>query len=100
MSERTSGEWGNIVMQTSRAYYFALFNLVVCGFCGLHAPVAQAQHHTLFSFRAPDGARPSALVRANDGRLYGTAREGGAYGKGVVFVLSADGRPQVLYSFT
>jgi uncharacterized repeat protein (TIGR03803 family) len=87
-------------MQTSRAGFFALFNLVVCVCCGLHAVVAQAQHHTLFSFRAPDGARPSALVRGNDGLLYGTAREGGAHGKGTVFMLSADGRPQVLYSFT
>jgi len=87
-------------MQTSRSWLFAVFNLVVCGVCGLHATVGQAQHHTLFSFRAPEGARPSALVRASDGRLYGTTREGGAYGKGTVFVLSPAGRPQVLYSFT
>jgi uncharacterized repeat protein (TIGR03803 family) len=50
----------------------------------------QVLHHFL---GAPvDGARPYAeLVRAADGFLYGTCREGGPTGDGIIFRLNSDG---------
>ena len=42
----------------------------------------------------------SALVVANDGSLYGTAREGGPSGFGTIFRLTTGGTFSVLYSFT
>ena len=65
-----------------------------------HAQPAKAQRETLFSFYAPAGIFPDALARASDGRLYGAARDGGRYGKGVVFVVSGDGTAEPFYTLT
>src|SRR6185436_17272813 len=50
---------------------------------------------TLYSFGAPSstaGARPlGALLRANDGNLYGATSEGGALAGGTVFRLTEAG---------
>ena len=47
-----------------------------------------------------DGALPSAgLVLDEKGNFYGTTYSGGAYGGGVVFELTPDGKETVLYSF-
>jgi uncharacterized repeat protein (TIGR03803 family) len=63
----------------------------------LYAATASAQQ-SLFSFRAPLGAAPSALVRASDGHWYGATRDGGELGHGTLFVLER-GMPRVLYTF-
>ena len=43
---------------------------------------------TLVSFNGPNGSRPfSGIVVGTDGAIYGTTREGGAFGKGIVFRL-------------
>ena len=47
---------------------------------------------TLHSFAGSDGANPyAALVKGDDGNLYGTTPYGGAYGSGTVFKISPDG---------
>ena len=55
----------------------------------------------LHSFGSPgDGANPhGSLIQANDGNLYGVTAYGGAFGHGVVFMLTASGTETVLYSF-
>lgn len=49
-----------------------------------------------------DGLYPqAALIQGADGALYGTTSDGGAYGFGTVFTLSANGSGySILYSFT
>jgi RHS repeat-associated protein len=56
---------------------------------------------TLYSFTGgDDGAGPvAALVSGNDGRLYGTTADGGAFGAGTVFRIAADGSVTPLCSF-
>ncbi|MBI5775501.1 MAG: hypothetical protein HZA89_17410 [Verrucomicrobia bacterium] len=47
-----------------------------------------------------DGANPGALLEAGDGKLYGTARDGGTNGLGTVFGMNKDGAEfTVLYTF-
>ena len=66
------------------------------------APSAQAQTYSvLYSFRGWHGKEPVAgLIQDKKGNLYGTTRDGGAYGYGVVFKLDNTGAETVLYSFT
>jgi uncharacterized repeat protein (TIGR03803 family) len=48
-----------------------------------------------------DGGDPAGgLVQDAAGNLYGTTRDGGAYGQGIVFKLDPTGNETVLYSFT
>jgi len=59
---------------------------------------------TLYSFcsqaNCADGYAPGAgLVQATDGNFYGTAGQGGAYGSGTVFEITATGRLTTLHSF-
>ena len=61
---------------------------------------------TLYSFCGTtqhgcrDGLSPVAgLIQASNGYFYGTTSEGGAYGHGTVFKVSAQGRLTRLYSF-
>jgi len=56
----------------------------------------------LYSFNPSngrDGYFPGALVVGKNGNLYGTTSEGGAYGAGTVFEVSAGGVETVIYSF-
>jgi uncharacterized repeat protein (TIGR03803 family) len=46
-----------------------------------------------------DGLLPVALIQGGDGNLYGTTRNGGASGNGIVFQLSLTGVEKVLHSF-
>jgi len=58
---------------------------------------------SIYSFTAGnDGANPQAsLIQGSDGRLYGTAPNGGATGNGTVFAVNPGGTGFVtLYSFT
>ncbi len=68
---------------------------------------AQAQTYTysvLHSFGplyGEDGLGPwGGLAWDAQGDLYGTTRDGGAYGAGTVFMLNTTGKETVLYSFT
>ena len=56
----------------------------------------------LYSFTGgADGANPYAgLIQDTQGNFYGTTQQGGAYNYGTVFMLSATGTQNVLYSFT
>jgi uncharacterized repeat protein (TIGR03803 family) len=57
---------------------------------------------TLHSFtNGNDGASPAGnLIQGTDGRLYGTAAGGGAYGAGTVFAMNLDGTGFItLYNF-
>jgi uncharacterized repeat protein (TIGR03803 family) len=61
---------------------------------------AQGQLTTLHSFNYTDGWRPDgALIQANDGNLYGTTVQGGAFGYGTVFRVTPAGVLATLYSF-
>jgi len=64
----------------------------------------KGKYAVLYSFCAhnncTDGYNPAAgLVFDEKGNLYGTTRSGGAYGAGVVFRLTPEGKETVLYSF-
>ena len=63
---------------------------------------ATGKETVLYSFTGGvDGGNPTAvLVRDAQGNLYGTTRNGGAYGNGTVFELDTTGKETVLYSFT
>lgn len=54
----------------------------------------------LHSFSGPDGAWPGALMRGNDGAIYGTTRFGGTADQGTVFRLTLGGQFTTLHSFT
>jgi len=56
----------------------------------------------IYSFTGyEDGDDPEAgLVQAADGDFYGTTYDGGDYGAGTVFKITADGELTTLYSFT
>jgi uncharacterized repeat protein (TIGR03803 family) len=47
-----------------------------------------------------DGEYPQARLLPVHGALYGTAKEGGAYGGGTVFVVTTDGNATTLHSFS
>jgi uncharacterized repeat protein (TIGR03803 family) len=50
---------------------------------------------------AADGANSNfALLQASDGNFYGTTPNGGAYGQGTVFKMTAAGVESVIYSFS
>jgi uncharacterized repeat protein (TIGR03803 family) len=55
----------------------------------------------LYSFTGgADGSRPSGLMQASEGNLYGTSSYGGATGNGTVFQLGTNAALTTLYSFT
>jgi uncharacterized repeat protein (TIGR03803 family) len=79
---------------------------VLLAFAVALMPVAGAQTRPvstftlLYSFTGTSGAYPLAgLVIDSNGNLYGTTSEGGAYGEGTVFKVSASGSETVLHSF-
>lgn len=62
---------------------------------------AQTPFTTLYSFQGgTNGAEPQGpLILDDSGNLYGTTRQGGAYGGGTVFELAPTGAKTVLYAF-
>jgi uncharacterized repeat protein (TIGR03803 family) len=65
-----------------------------------HVPPAAPTFVLLHSFTGADGLTPVAgLIRDAGGNLYGTTRNGGASGNGVVFKLSPTGTETVLHNF-
>jgi uncharacterized repeat protein (TIGR03803 family) len=63
----------------------------------------EGKYAVLYSFCAhnncADGYDPLGLVFDQKGNLYGMTQYGGAYGAGVVFKLTPEGKETVLYSF-
>jgi uncharacterized repeat protein (TIGR03803 family) len=54
-----------------------------------------------FTGSPSDGANPQAsLVQATDGHFYGTTAEGGTWGVGTAFTMTADGTLTTLHSFS
>ena len=74
---------------------------LLCAFCAASAIGSPAQNFgTLVSFNGTNGALPdSSLVQGIDGNLYGTTYNGGTYGYGAVFRITAGGALTTLYSF-
>jgi uncharacterized repeat protein (TIGR03803 family) len=57
-------------------------------------------YEVLHRFQGDDGSGPMAeLVQGRDGRLYGTAAQGGTSASGVAFVITTDGDFSLLHSF-
>lgn len=59
---------------------------------------------TLYDFcsepNCADGSEPlGSLIQASDGELYGTTADGGVFGEGTVFKITAAGKLTTLYSF-
>ena len=58
---------------------------------------------TLYTFcsqtNCTDGAFPSGLIQATNGKLYGTLSRGGASNSGMVFWITPAGLPDTFYSF-
>jgi uncharacterized repeat protein (TIGR03803 family) len=86
-------------MTKSRVYPL----LLVAAFTLVISLVAHAQTYTdLFNFDGTHGANPSnpgILTQGRDGNLYGTAPLGSYRKMGVVFSVTPDGTPKVLYDF-
>jgi uncharacterized repeat protein (TIGR03803 family) len=70
--------------------------------CGTVYKVQHGQVNLLYAFKdLGDGAYPAAGLVANaEGDLYGATVEGGEFGSGTLFKLTADGTKTLLYSFT
>jgi uncharacterized repeat protein (TIGR03803 family) len=63
---------------------------------------ASGKEQVLHRFRVNgrDGVGPqTAVVRDAQGNLYGTTEEGGLYGGGVVYEITADGKEKILHTF-
>jgi uncharacterized repeat protein (TIGR03803 family) len=72
--------------------------MVVCAASGI--TLAAQTFTTVHSFTGAEGANPYAgLVQGADGNLYGTTTDGGAYGSGNVFRMTAAGTVTSLYDF-
>jgi uncharacterized repeat protein (TIGR03803 family) len=81
----------------------ALALLIVLVPTSLVAQADQAQSYkVLHTFTGtPDGKFPTgALLRDDEGNLFGTTSSGGAYHGGTIFKLAPDGTETILYSFT
>jgi uncharacterized repeat protein (TIGR03803 family) len=62
------------------------------------APHLRAE--TIYSFAAPKGTAPQALLTARDGEVYGITAAGGTHGRGTVFRMGPAGTPEVLHEFS
>jgi len=80
--------------------------VLLLAFCSLLvlavARSAQARiFKVLHTFNGTNGSFPmGSLVMDSAGNLYGTTQEGGVYGYGVIYKVSATGQTTVLYNFT
>lgn len=79
----------------------AIMALTVFVFYAAAVVASAAQSFTkLHSFQGTDGANPYVgLVQGTDGNFYGTTIDGGAYGGGNVFKMTAEGKVTSLYTF-
>src|ERR1039457_2108774 len=89
---------GGKAMERTGLLWFACA-LAVIGIAPGQAPASEIVLHSFGC--PPKGANPYAgLIRESAGNLYGTAANGGAVNKGVVFKRASSGHQTVLYSFT
>src|ERR1022692_3047842 len=89
---------GGKAMERTGLLWFACA-LAVIGIAPGQAPASEIVLHSFGC--PPKGANPYAgVIRDSAGNLYGTAANGGAANKGVVFKLDTSGHQTVLYSFT
>jgi uncharacterized repeat protein (TIGR03803 family) len=102
-SEETGAFPGGLVEDALGNFYGATIN-GGAGFAGTifkfspFGPFGTLQ--TLFTFNITNGANPnSPLTIGQDGFLYGTTEEGGAFGAGTIFRLSPMGFPESFVSF-
>lgn len=72
----------------------------VCFIGAAEVPCKAQTLTTLANFNATNGASPqSPLIQGTDGKFYGAASLGGAYGGGSIFVMTPAGALTTLYSF-
>src|ERR1022692_3872096 len=89
---------GGKAMESAGLLWFACA-LAVIGIAPGQAPASEIVLHSFGC--PPQGANPYAgVIRDSAGNIYGTAANGGAANKGVVFKLDTSGHQTVLYSFT
>src|SRR2546425_249041 len=62
------------------------------------AACSQVPYDVFHDFRN-SGSAPTTLVRATDGNFYGTTQQGGQFGYGTVFKISANGAFSSLHAF-
>lgn len=95
------GTDGNLYGATAAGGAHACTGTVSCGGTVFRI-TPQGRLTTLYSFCAQtnctDGQSPSTLTQASDGMFYGTGG-GGAYGLGIVFKITPQGKLTLLYNF-
>ena len=93
--------WGSAVKRYQACLTLAAQSalLLVLTACGYH-------HHGYYDYPPPnmppggsDGSTPTGLIQGSDGSFYGTTANGGRYGQGTFFRVTAAGAETVLYSF-
>lgn len=106
--DKTDGMWplGRLVMDSAGNLYGTTSATTFAGGINNLGTVfeisATGTETILHSFAGgtTDGAQPDAgLIMDSAGNLYGTTADGGTYGAGTVFKISANGTETVLYSF-
>lgn len=75
------------------------YTLTGCGTVFSITPSGTERLLHSFAGGSADGANPVAGLLNVNGTLYGTTKEGGAYGYGAIFKITARGKETVLHSF-
>jgi uncharacterized repeat protein (TIGR03803 family) len=90
-----------LVLGTDGNFYGTTYAGGALGYGAVFKVTPSGTLTTIHSFAAgADGNNPSAaLVQAGDGKFYGTAYGGGAYGYGTVFKITPEGVLTTLHSF-
>jgi uncharacterized repeat protein (TIGR03803 family) len=75
---------------------------ILAALLGTVRPAEAQSITTLYSFaNSPDGSNPYASLALDaQGNLYGTTRNGGAFGYGAIFEVTPSGEETTLYSFS
>ena len=72
----------------------------VAALFGSLLPMSALHAATLYSFDATQGTAPQALISSRSGEVFGITSAGGTHGRGTVFRLSFEGKPEVLHDFS
>jgi uncharacterized repeat protein (TIGR03803 family) len=94
--------YAGLIFDSAGNLYGTTFDGGYYGYGTVFELTAAGKEKVLYSFGhyAGDGTHPgAALIFDNAGNLYSTTNDGGAYGYGTVFELTADGTEKILYSF-
>jgi uncharacterized repeat protein (TIGR03803 family) len=92
---RATGSHGRSILTNT----VAVAIVTVASLAPLNTAVAAPSETVLYNFNTTDGANPNALVRASNGKFYGTAAAGGANNLGTVFEVTASGVLTTLHAF-